>query len=347
MLFTASVRACNAVLLATAPLLSVAAQQYVAREIEGPQGQSMYAVALNDHAQVVGRTDAKRQADEAKAFFAGPHAFKSKAIFGADWSFALAINDAGDTVGYYAPDQDAFEQRAFLQRRGRSAINLFAPGEFWLSSAHGINRQGMVVGAVQRSGLTNYQAFVWQDGETTLLLNTLGGSYATANAVNDSGVVVGTATDANGFEHAFRYESGQMVGLPAAQRAPRDEARDVNAAGDVVGACVLANFQRHACLWKDGGVVDLGALPDAAWSKAFGINDAGAAVGQSGGEGYSPHAVVFRDGQVMNLNALTTLPSGVHLDVAIAINAAGQIVAQGKDANGRRHSYWLEPVPAH
>jgi probable HAF family extracellular repeat protein len=347
MVFAASVRAGCTALLAAAPLLSLAAPQYVAREIEGPQGQSMYAVALNDHAQVVGRTNVQRKADEARAFFAGLHTFKSIAVFGADWSSALAVNNAGDVVGYYTPDKDVFEQRAFLQRRGQAPVNLFAEGEFWLSSARGINRHGMVVGAVKRSGLTDYQAFVWQDGETTLLVNTLGGSYSTANAVSDSGVVVGTATDANGFEHAFRYENGQMVGLPAAQRGPRDEAYAVNAAGDVVGACVLANFHRHACLWKGGGVVDLGALPDAAWSKAFGINDAGVAVGQSGGEGHAPHAVVFRDGQVMSLNTLTTLPSGVRLDVAITINDAGQIVAQGKDANGRRHSYWLEPVPAH
>jgi probable HAF family extracellular repeat protein len=348
MVVAASVRACCAVLLAAAPLLSLAAPQYVASEIQSPQGQSMYAIALNDHAQVVGRTNAKRKVDEARAFVAGPHTFKSAAIFGADLSFALAINNAGDVVGHYTPDTDVFERRAFLQRRGQAPINLFAEGEFWISNAMGINRHGMVVGAVEKSGLTDYQAFVWQNGAATLLVNTLGGSYSTANAVNDSGVVVGTATDADGFEHAFRYENGQMVGLPTlVQRAPRDWAYAVNAVGDVAGACLLANFHRHACVWKDGGVADLGALPDAEWSNAFGINDAGVAVGQSGGEGHSPHAVVFRDGQVMNLNTLATLPPGVHLDIAIAINEAGQIVAQGKDAEGLRHSYRLEPVPAH
>lgn len=349
-LFETPMRAICAAILA-APLLAMAAPQYVAHEIAGPDGQTMFALGMNDQGQIVGRTNGNRKVERAGAFFAGRHVFRATAIFGAELSLARAINHAGDIVGYYTPDTDKFEQRAYLQRRGQKPVDLFAAGEYWLSLPQAINRDGMVVGAVEVSGLTNYQAFVWKDGVTTLLESPFGGSYSAANAVSDHGIVVGTATDADGFEHAFRYADGQMVGLPSlVQKAPKDEARAVNSAGDVAGSCRLADFHRHACLWTAvGGIVDLGALPNAAWSKGFGLNDAGVAVGQSGSAGDEdqvPHAVVFREGQVVDLNAVTQLPAGVHLDIAFAVNEAGQIVAQGKDAQHKYRSYRLDPVTA-
>lgn len=346
--FTAPARACCAAWLA-APAMALAAPQYIAHEIQDPQGHSLYAFALNDHAQVVGRTNAKRYVRDAQAFFAGRHTYTSQAVFGGDFSFARAINNAGDIAGHYLRDKSDFRPRAFIQQRGQAPLELFADDAAWASEVSGINRQGMVVGTVQLTPTSNWQAFSWQGGQATLLVNAFGGVYSDAEAVNDSGVVVGTATDSVGFMHAFRHERGKMVALPSLlpySSAPGDVAYAVNAAGDAVGSCAVVNFFRHACLWKDGGVTDLGVLPGAGWSQAFGINDAGVAVGRSDGDGRSVHAVIFRDGQVMDLDPLTTLPPGVHLDVAIAINKAGQIVAQGKDAKGR-HSYWLEPVPAH
>lgn len=346
--FETPIRAVCAAILA-APLLAMAAPQYIAHEIAGPDGQTLFALAMNDQGQIVGRTNANRKVDRGAAFFSSRRVFRETAIFGAELSLARAINNAGDIVGYYTPDTDEFEQRAYLQRRGQAPVDLFAAGEFWLSLPMAINREGMVVGAVEVSGLTDYRAFVWNDGVTTLLDSPFGGSYSTANAVSDKGVVVGTATDADGFEHAFRYANGQVTGLPSlVQKGPKDEARAVNSAGDVAGSCRLADFHRHACLWKEGGgIVDLGALPDAAWSKAFGLNDAGVAVGQSGSaadQDQVPHAVVFRQGRVDDLNAVTQLPAGVHLDIAFAVNEAGQIVAQGKDAQHKYRSYRLDPV---
>lgn len=333
------------------PLQALAASafafEYVAHEIRGDQGQSVYAQALNDRGWVVGRTDARLRPRVAEAFFASPQAFKSRAVFGADFSFAQAINHAGDIAGHYQLDKNTYGPRAFLKRRGQPLLDLFAAG--WIGHAGGINRHGTVVGAALPAGTANFQAFVWQDGQVTLLTNTLGGDRSDANAVNDDGVVVGSATDADGALRAFRHENGEMIALPslAPLGALGDVAEAINAAGDVAGSCEAPSLYHHACVWKGDAVVDLGTLPRAIWSQAYGINGAGVAVGRSGGEGHSAHAVVFRDGRVLNLNQLTQLPPGVHLDLAISINEAGQIIVQGKDADRARHSYLLVPVLAH
>ncbi|OFX15068.1 MAG: hypothetical protein A2Z18_00625 [Armatimonadetes bacterium RBG_16_58_9] len=51
-----------------------------------------------------------------------------------------------------------------------------------------------------------YRAFLWQDRLPMLDLGTLGGRYSGAYAINNSGMIVGYASDAAGHHHAVLWE---------------------------------------------------------------------------------------------------------------------------------------------
>ena len=90
-------------------------------------------------------------------------------------------------------------------------------------------------------------------------LGTLGGSSSQANAVNDSGQVVGSSYTRHGTIHAFSWT--QRAGWSTSARsAARSAANAVNDSGQVVGAAT-SPATPHAFSWtQTGGMVDLGTL---------------------------------------------------------------------------------------
>lgn len=325
------------------PVLAAAGPQYKAREIQDPQGRTLYAHAISDGGLVAGRTHAKRFVGSAEAFVASRYGYEQEAILASRYSMAMGINVAGDVVGEHGA-KPGFVQ-AFIRRHDESAIDLFDVDHTFSSGANGINRHGVVVGNVQPAGTDQPQAFAWRDGQVTML-GGLGGVYSNAYAVNDAETIVGTASIAGGLLRAFRYENGQMVmlpSIPAHPQAPGDVAYAINSLGEVAGSCAVRNSNRHACLWQGDQVVDLGTLTIGS-SEAFGINGAGVVVGRADNGTGGRAAIVYRNGRMRDLNTITVLPPGVYLDVAIAVNDQGQIIAHGKGPNVR-HSFVLEPIP--
>jgi probable HAF family extracellular repeat protein len=138
-------------------------------------------------------------------------------------------------------------------------------------------------------------------------LGTLGGTFSTAVAINDSGWVVGVS-DVNMFtSHAFlHFGSGTL-----------------NPATD-----------------------DLGTLGGNA-SGANDINNNGQVVGSSDTTAYGyPHAFIYYgSGPIQDLNALIPPNSGLTLTTANGINDLGQIVGCGITVDGYGHAFLLTPVP--
>lgn len=124
-------------------------------------GPESYAVDLNDAGQVVGRSTTGRTVDNWWAF----HAFLWQAgvmldlgtLPGEEYSAAVAINTAGDIVGWSQPDFFGSQSRAVLWR-GSEVIDLnttIPPGSAWvLLSTAGINTAGQIIG----TGLLNGQS---------------------------------------------------------------------------------------------------------------------------------------------------------------------------------------------
>jgi probable HAF family extracellular repeat protein len=113
-------------------------------------------------------------------------------------------------------------------------------------------------------------------------------------------------------------------------------ATDINAAGQVVGASNTDSlYNEHAIITGPNGqgMTDLGTLGGIN-SSATGINDAGQVVGDYSYYDSSSHMLQYRafvtgpNGVGMtDLNSLVSLPAGVILWDATAINNAGQVIA--------------------
>lgn len=101
------------------------------------------------------------------------------------------------------------------------------------SVAMDINNRGDIVGFSTINGQTH--AFLWTQSGGMQDLGTLGGAESRANAINDSGQVVGSAQNAAGVQRAFLWTaSGGMVEI-GPENTP-SSATDINNAGQVVGS---------------------------------------------------------------------------------------------------------------
>jgi probable HAF family extracellular repeat protein len=206
-------------------------------------------------------------------------------------------------------------------------------------------------------------------------IGTLGGAYAQANAINDAGLVTGTAqlpapaTMAPvAMTHAFIYNP-RAAGLVAMRDLGvlggySSYGMAINNYSHVAGySTIQANDERvHAFFYDGNKMLDLGSLgaSGARWgsdvSVALAINNSDQVVGYS----YLPavgdmpiQQVAFlwtRNSsgptKMVNLNKLVLNGGNYLLSSATGINDNGQIVASAYDLqNGGVHSLLLTPVP--
>lgn len=159
-------------------------------------------------------------------------------------------------------------------------------------------------------------------------LGDLGGIGSSAVAINNSGQVVGVAPLASGQSVAFLYSNGVMQSLGTGG-GTSSQAAAINNSGQIVGSIVANNFLQ-AFVYAGGSMKMLGSL-GGNYSQAYGINDAGLIVGSSSTVGdANNYAFVYNNGVMTDLNTLVNSPT-VRLGTAGAINAQGQILAEGSD----------------
>ncbi len=86
----------------------------------------------------------------------------------------------------------------------------------------------------------------------------LGGSFAAASAVNDAGVVVGSAQAADGRYYAVQWSGGRISRLPDLGGS-ECQARDVDDSGRIVGGCVDGSGTFRAVIWVGGRLIRIPA----------------------------------------------------------------------------------------
>jgi len=155
---------------------------------------------------------------------------------GGNTSEAVAINNAGDIVGY--GDGNGFERHAILWHANGTTEDLGTLAGGIMSAAYDINSNGHVAGfSDDQTG--NWHPVIWT-GNGIQKLGSLGGTDAIARAINDNGAVVGYARDSNGNPRAFAWSS--LLGLidlndeiPQGTGWVLEDAYDVNNNGLIVG----------------------------------------------------------------------------------------------------------------
>jgi len=246
---------------------------------------------------------------------------------------ALAINDAGQVVGY-ALEADGC-RRAVLWHDG-TVVDLGTLPGTTCSEAWDINGQGQVVGLCHDGGGRSYRAFVWDSGGMRRLPD-LGGP-ASASAINAAGEIAGGsyARPASGASehHAVLWRGEELLDLGTLPGGVESHAWDVNDAGLVVGVAQDAGGAHRATMWQAGAILDLGTLGghDAG---ARAINAHGQIVGAARTAGGGSHAFLWHHGEITDLGTLR----GAHHSRARAINDVGQIVGSATRlaAEGPQH----------
>jgi probable HAF family extracellular repeat protein len=210
-------------------------------------------------------------------------------------SYATAINDAGQVVGYST--NAAGIDHAFLYSGG--VLNDLGTFGGTSSMAYGINNSGQIVGTVDFSYPVGSEAFLDSGGVGTIIgnANTIPfGPLSTANAINSSGQVAAVgiyySSMSGPVTAGYLYSGGTSTYLPLPSGGTCLDLRigapmpcggvvsAINDSGQVVGT-VPGNYQDNAvdeATSYSGGLWTV-VVPDLFYSGANGINNAGQIVG--------------------------------------------------------------------
>jgi probable HAF family extracellular repeat protein len=255
--------------------------------------------------------------------------------------------------------------RAVLWQRNQ-VIDLGTLEGGYESISTSVNNHGQVVGLATNTipdpdsmvGL-GYQTrgFIWENG-TMQDLGTLGGTDASALAINEHGQIIGNSyTGSEPSEicaeagvgtlttGAFLWDKGTMVNL-GSFGGTCTFAFALNNRGQVVGGSRFAGDQvQHAFLWDRGTMIDLDTL-GGNLGDALALNDRGIAAGWSTHQGDEVfHAALWSDGGARDLGTI----AGDDLSIAFAVNNKNQVVGisfpSGGDLDSARAFLWEDGGP--
>ncbi|HZA50231.1 MAG TPA: hypothetical protein VE549_05790, partial [Myxococcaceae bacterium] len=191
--------------------------------------------------------------------------------------------------------------------------------------ALGFNAGGDVVGHVAQPDGTR-RAFQLRSGRVDIL-ETLGGSYSTANAIDASGRVAGDSTLADGSYRSFVSESAALRDL-GTLGGNETLAFAINSHGHVTGQSQTADGALQPFVYDGAALRGLGSL-GGRFGRGHAINDRGQVAGLSElVPGDSKIHAFFWDGSA--LRDLGTLP-GLPWTSATGLNNAGEIVGNVYD----------------
>ena len=298
-------------------------------------------------------------------------------------SRGFGINNTGVVVGdsafIAASTTDSPIRHAALFSNG-SAKDLGTLKKQTFSRANSINGFNQVVGfSGPALDSPKSRAFFWSTSTGMVDLGTLGGAYAQAFAINDSGSITGNSqlrSSATTTETVHAFLSPSPVGASAI--GMRDlgtlggtfsYGMAINAKNHVAGYSTVnkVDSRVHAFWFNGNGMKDLGSLapnssnPLEDQSVALGINSSDRIVGytylpainantdpavQPGTSPVRQVAFVWAQGAMTDLNKLIGAATDTyHLNSAMAINDNGQIVATAlSKATGTRRAVLLTPI---
>ena len=203
----------------------------------GAAGSISQANAINTTGEVAGNVQDTSGLNHA-AFFSSSTPNQSATIIDNVNSFGMGINDSGTIVGYQANSSSRFDAFSY------SGGTLTDLGSFGVTGALGgyarsINNSGTIAGYYVDSA--GYSRAVDYSGGVATTLDSSGAYLnSRANAINGTGIVVGTADNGGTTPVAFVYSSGVftnlnnlVTNLPVGDQLI--SANAINGNGDIVG----------------------------------------------------------------------------------------------------------------
>jgi len=159
-------------------------------------------------------------------------------------------------------------------------------------------------------------------------LGTLGGANGQAQGINNNGMIIGTAQEADGSSHPFLWQNHVMQALDSGGNG-FTSALAINDQGVIAGIGKIGGTS-YAMTWINGTVQTLGPL--APFTRVF-LNQLGD-VAWTGPTPAGPHAFRWHAGVAQDLGTL-----GGPSSQALAINDAGQVM--GKSSTGSRDDVFV------
>lgn len=262
------------------------------------------------------------------------------------WAFDITP-DGAKIAGSFDLGGDGLGNLAFLYDHETGTFTNLGtlPGGNW-SEALAINAKGVATGFWGNNNIGPWQAFIWENGEMIDLGPSIGGVASRAFDLNERAAITGWWRRKDGGERiAFIWRDGVMTDLGPIPGGFTSIGQAITCSREVVGwghreEGRLPVTVTRAFFWDDdnGAMTDLGTLPNHLRSAALDIrSDPLQIIGQSWNVDDNPnisHGFVWHDGIMIALDDLVDPQLGIHMKVARAINASGQIIASGTSPQG-------------
>jgi len=268
--------------------------------------------------------------------FGGPrHFMVDLGTLGGEYSFAYAINDAGQVCGHsYTATGDT---HAFLWDHAGGTRDLGTLGGGF-SYAWAINAAGQVCGSAQTASGEEH-AFIWDVTNGMQDLGTLGGDWSSVQAMNGAGQVCGSAKTASGQQHAFVWDPANGMQDLGTLGGSYSRAVGINASGQVVGEVTGSDGCGRAYIWDASNGMQVLGNPLGGRSEARAINDAGQVCGTAYNGDYHQAFTWHPVG-----GAQLLMRSQDEEIAANGINASGQVCGIGRGPWNSPFAYFWDPV---
>lgn len=238
----------------------------------GPAWYSMTAVDCNDSGIIVGDgwDDDASGGRRGWIYNLVTQQYTIIEPLGGSWSLIAALNSSGAVCGYRSNtfvEDPANPYEAFIwQPDGGGQFTNLGVLNGPKSAGTDISDDGTVVGWTGGNSLYDYRAFVYSNGEITVLPPVVPGGSSEARATNGRLVVGYGRLESDVFAKlAFVYdmETRSMVTIPTPPEFRDGICQDVSPTGNVVGEFSYGNpiiNSSRPFLWTNGAVLDLATM---------------------------------------------------------------------------------------